>query len=91
MPYLLLCGEDARQREQPLRAIFKRLRYLVRTTGCRVQPAVQYIPREDVKMSLLERTDRQTYCPNKGECSYFSIIPAGEIAQSTRSGPMNNR
>ena len=35
-----------------------------------------YIPREDVKMSLLERTDRQTYCPYKGECSYFSI-PAG--------------
>jgi uncharacterized protein (DUF427 family) len=39
-------------------------------------PAVQYIPREDVKMSVLERTDRQTYCPYKGECSYFSI-PAG--------------
>jgi uncharacterized protein (DUF427 family) len=35
-----------------------------------------YIPREDVKMSLLERTDRQTYCPYKGECSYSSI-PAG--------------
>jgi uncharacterized protein (DUF427 family) len=40
--------------------------------------AVQYIPREDVKMSLLERTDRRTYCPYKGECSYFSIPAGGE-------------
>ena len=26
-------------------------------------PAVQYIPREDVDMSLLQRTDHSTYCP----------------------------
>jgi uncharacterized protein (DUF427 family) len=40
-------------------------------------PAVQYIPREDVDFSQLERTDHATYCPYKGECSYYSI-PAGE-------------
>jgi uncharacterized protein (DUF427 family) len=39
-------------------------------------PAVQYIPREDVDLTQLERTDHATYCPYKGECSYFSI-PAG--------------
>ena len=39
-------------------------------------PAVQYIPRKDVDMSLLERTDHATYCPYKGDCSYYSI-PAG--------------
>lgn len=39
-------------------------------------PAVQYIPREDVDMSLLARTDHATYCPYKGDCAYFSI-PAG--------------
>ncbi|CAM2151956.1 DUF427 domain-containing protein [Pararobbsia alpina] len=39
-------------------------------------PPVQYIPRNDVDMTLLERTDHQTYCPYKGECSYYSI-PAG--------------
>jgi uncharacterized protein (DUF427 family) len=39
-------------------------------------PAVQYIPRKDVDMSLLVRTDRSTYCPYKGDASYFSI-PAG--------------
>ena len=39
-------------------------------------PAVQYIPRKDVDMSLLQRTDRATYCPYKGDCAYYSI-PAG--------------
>ena len=36
-------------------------------------PAVQYIPREDVDFSQLERTDHATYCPYKGECSYYSV------------------
>ena len=39
-------------------------------------PAVQYIPRKDVDMALLQRTDHATYCPYKGDCTYFSI-PAG--------------
>jgi uncharacterized protein (DUF427 family) len=39
-------------------------------------PVVQYIPRGDVDLSLLERTDHATYCPYKGECAYYSI-PAG--------------
>jgi uncharacterized protein (DUF427 family) len=41
-------------------------------------PAVQYIPRKDVDMSLLERTDNATYCPYKGDCAYFSIPAGGE-------------
>ncbi len=40
-------------------------------------PGVQYIPREDVEMSLLEATDRASYCPYKGDCSYFSIPSGG--------------
>src|SRR6476660_2872677 len=39
---------------------------------------VQYIPREDVDFSQLERTDHATYCPYKGECSYYSIPAGGE-------------
>jgi uncharacterized protein (DUF427 family) len=39
-------------------------------------PPVQYIPREDVDISQLTRTDRVTYCPYKGDCNYYSI-PAG--------------
>jgi uncharacterized protein (DUF427 family) len=41
-------------------------------------PAVQYIPRKDVDMALLDRTDHTTYCPYKGDCSYFSIPLGGE-------------
>jgi uncharacterized protein (DUF427 family) len=40
-------------------------------------PAVQYIPRRDVDMALLERTDHATYCPYKGDASYFSIPLGG--------------
>lgn len=43
-------------------------------------PAVQYIPREDVDMSLLERTEHATYCPYKGECAYYSLRVGGERA-----------
>ena len=38
---------------------------------------VQYIPREDVDLSQLERTDHATYCPYKGDCSYYSIPVGG--------------
>lgn len=41
-------------------------------------PAVQYIPRKDADMTLLTRSDHTTYCPYKGECSYYSIAAAGE-------------
>lgn len=43
-------------------------------------PAVLYIPRKDVDMTLLERTDHATYCPYKGDCGYFSIPSGGERA-----------
>jgi len=39
-------------------------------------PAVNYVPRADVRMDLLQRTERRSYCPYKGDCSYFSI-PCG--------------
>ncbi|WP_372671907.1 DUF427 domain-containing protein [Amycolatopsis kentuckyensis] len=41
-------------------------------------PAVQYIPLADVDASVLERTDHETYCPYKGEASYYSLN-AGEV------------
>ena len=41
-------------------------------------PAVQYIPLKDVDMTLLARSDRTTYCPYKGDASYFSIPVGGE-------------
>jgi uncharacterized protein (DUF427 family) len=41
---------------------------------------VQYIPRKDVDMRLLERSAHATYCPYKGDCAYFSIPSGGERA-----------
>jgi uncharacterized protein (DUF427 family) len=41
-------------------------------------PPVQYVPLKDVDVSLLERTSHATYCPYKGECSYYSIPVGGE-------------
>jgi uncharacterized protein (DUF427 family) len=40
-------------------------------------PPVLYIPRKDVDMSLLEPSNSTTYCPYKGDCTYFSI-PLGK-------------
>lgn len=41
-------------------------------------PAVLYIPRKDADMAQLERSDHTSYCPYKGDCSYFSIPAGGE-------------
>jgi uncharacterized protein (DUF427 family) len=41
-------------------------------------PAVHYVPRKDVDMSLLQRTDHGTYCPYKGDCAYYSIPIGGD-------------
>jgi uncharacterized protein (DUF427 family) len=39
-------------------------------------PAVQYIPIGDVVQDVLTRTDTSTYCPFKGEASYYSVTTA---------------
>src|SRR6266481_3378938 len=43
-------------------------------------PPAQYIPVEDVGFSQLKRTDQATYCPYKGDCSYYSIPVGGKKA-----------
>jgi uncharacterized protein (DUF427 family) len=45
-------------------------------------PPVQYIPRADTTIAAFERTNHSTYCPYKGDASYFSIpgIDRGENA-----------
>lgn len=43
-------------------------------------PAVQYIPLKDVDRALIERTDHSSYCPYKGDASYYSIPVGGERA-----------
>jgi uncharacterized protein (DUF427 family) len=45
-------------------------------------PAVQYIPLADVVQDRLTRTDTSTYCPFKGDASYYSVTTsAGETVE----------
>ena len=43
-------------------------------------PAVLYVPLADVDRSLLGASDQHTYCPYKGEASYFDIVAGGREA-----------
>lgn len=45
-------------------------------------PAVIYIPRNDVKMELLERSEHVSYCPYKGDASYYSIPSGGKRSEN---------
>ncbi len=36
-------------------------------------PPVQYVPLADVEQSLLEPSEHASYCPFKGDASYYSI------------------
>ena len=49
-------------------------------------PAVQYIPMSDVDQTLLERTENASYCPYKGDASYYSITAGGERSVNASLG-----
>ena len=43
-------------------------------------PPVQYVPIGDVDPAVLKATDHETYCPYKGDASYYTVsTPAGEL------------
>lgn len=39
-------------------------------------PAVQYVPMRDVAQNVLKPSDTTTYCPYKGDASYYSVATA---------------
>jgi uncharacterized protein (DUF427 family) len=45
-------------------------------------PPVQYIPRRDVNMAELTRSEHTTYCPYKGDASYYSIPAGGDRSKN---------
>src|SRR3981189_325084 len=47
-----------------------------------VYPPVQYIPRRDVDMAALTRSEHTTYCPYKGDASYYSIPAGGDRSRN---------
>jgi uncharacterized protein (DUF427 family) len=48
---------------------------------------VYYIPRRDVKMDRLVRSNHQTYCPFKGTASYYSLKDGPQNAVWTYEQP----
>jgi uncharacterized protein (DUF427 family) len=46
-------------------------------------PAVQYVPLADVDPALIKPTDTTTYCPYKGDASYYSLVTKdGELTDA---------
>ena len=43
---------------------------------------VIYFPRDDIAMALLDRTDKTTHCPHKGDASYFSIVNKSSVTEN---------
>ena len=51
-------------------------------------PPVHYIPIDDVDQSLLATSENHTYCPYKGEASYYTItLPDDTLATPPGSTP----
>jgi len=48
--------------------------------GSVVGPLVYYVPRKDVRMERLARTDHRTHCPFKGDAAYYTIANGPENA-----------
>jgi uncharacterized protein (DUF427 family) len=45
-------------------------------------PTRYYLPREDVRTDLLQRTDLVTTCPFKGDASYWSADVGGQVHEN---------
>jgi uncharacterized protein (DUF427 family) len=43
---------------------------------------VQYVPLADVDPEVLSRTDHATYCPYKGDASYYSLVADGATREN---------
>lgn len=46
-------------------------------------PEVIYFPRSDIAMAFLDRTDKVTHCPHKGDATYFSIVSRSTVHENT--------
>jgi uncharacterized protein (DUF427 family) len=44
-------------------------------------PPVYYVPQEDVEPGVLSPSDTASYCPFKGEASYFDVALTADSAQ----------
>ena len=37
-------------------------------------PDVIYFPRKDIAMAFLDRSDKVSHCPHKGDATYYSVV-----------------
>ena len=44
---------------------------------------VVYFPREDVRFEHLERTDHETFCPFKGDASYWTLRAGDAVSENS--------
>lgn len=45
-------------------------------------PPVVYLPREDLKQDLIEKTEHTSYCPFKGHASYYTIRVGDSVSEN---------
>jgi uncharacterized protein (DUF427 family) len=45
-------------------------------------PPVYYFPLADIRSGVLRQTTHSTYCPYKGDASYFDVTVAGETLEN---------
>lgn len=45
-------------------------------------PAVEYVPRDAVDPTVLQRSNHQTYCPFKGDAGYFTLQVDDRLAKN---------
>lgn len=45
-----------------------------------LEPVI-YFPRSDIAMAFLDRTDKVTHCPHKGDAVHFSIITKSQVIE----------
>jgi len=43
---------------------------------------VIYFPRADIAMAFLDRTEKVTHCPHKGDAHYYSIVNKSSVAEN---------
>ena len=45
-------------------------------------PAVIYFPRADIATAFLDRTDKVTHCPHKGDATHYSIVTKSQVLEN---------
>ena len=46
-----------------------------------LEPVI-YFPRSDIAMAFLDRTDKVTHCPHKGDAAHFSIVNKSSVTEN---------